>query len=81
MSMKFPDVPGPDSGKQSITHERAQTGPAPNTALLAALEEVEQIQRGMNPTKVSPTQQYLEEARSGAMYGDRRGDDTDPGRD
>jgi hypothetical protein len=43
-------------------------GTLPNNALLAALGAVEKIQRDMNPTKLSPTQEYLEEARSGAMY-------------
>src|SRR5437867_4354992 len=66
---------------EPITPGSAQGSPSPNTALLAALREVEEIQREMNPTKVSPTQQYLEEARAGAMYGDRNRDDSDPDHD
>ena len=49
----------------------------PNTALLSALAEIEIIQKDMNPTIVSPTQDFIEEARSGAMYGDRSDDDRD----
>ena len=35
----------------------------------------------MSPAEASPTQEYIEEARSGAMYGYRGGDDPEAGRD
>ena len=40
---------------------------APNTAVLEVLEEIKEIRRGINPKK--DTKDYLDEARSGAMYG------------
>ena len=66
---------------RAIAHTRTQCSLSPNTALLAALQEVDKIQQEMNPTKVSPTQEYLEEARSGAMYGYRDSDDPEPDHD
>ena len=53
---------------------------ASNVPLLAALREIEEIQREMNPSKLSPTQDYLDEARSGAMYGYRSGDEREADR-
>lgn len=41
----------------------------PNEAALAALREIEQLQRGMNPKPGGDSQVYIREARSGAMYG------------
>jgi hypothetical protein len=54
--------------------------PLPNQSLLAAVAKVDLIQRDMNPTRLSPTQEYIEEARSGAMYGYSGDADTDPDR-
>jgi hypothetical protein len=39
----------------------------PNTAMLQALSDIEEIRKGMNPRK--GTKDYLREARSGGMYG------------
>jgi hypothetical protein len=77
-----PMAPGnPQTGRDggSTPHQKTPAGPKPNVALLAALDEVEEIQKSINPTKLSPTQELIEEARSGAMYG-YSGDAADPDR-
>jgi len=66
----------PASGKNDSASGRTGS----NAPLLAALKEIEAIQRDMNPTKSSPTQDYLDEARSGAMYGYRTGDEPEADR-
>jgi hypothetical protein len=63
----------------TVTPEQP-SGSQPNQTLLAAVAKVDLIQRDMNPTRLSPTQEYIEEARSGAMYGYRGDADTDPDR-
>ena len=40
----------------------------PNEALLAAMEKVGEMQKGMNPAEAGDTLALLREARSGAMY-------------
>jgi len=41
----------------------------PNEAALAALQQLDQLQRGMNPKSGGDSQAYIREARSGALYG------------
>jgi Arc/MetJ-type ribon-helix-helix transcriptional regulator len=63
---------------ESSPYGESRVHSTPNVALLAALKEVDEIQQGVNPSKVSPTREYMDEARSGAMYGyDDAGPDTD----
>jgi hypothetical protein len=80
MILETLEVAAPEGPRVTGQGEDVPGRPSPNTALLAALKEVEEIQRDMNPTELSPTQEYLEEARSGAMYGYRGDDDREPDR-
>jgi hypothetical protein len=43
--------------------------PSPNYALLRAMEEVAEIQKGMEPVEGKDSLDYLREAREGALYG------------
>jgi hypothetical protein len=70
----FPQFPASDK------NDSASGRTSSNASLLAALAEIDEIQREMNPTKSSPTQDYLDEARSGAMYGNRSGDEPEADR-
>jgi hypothetical protein len=52
--------------------KRQGEGPRPNEAMLQAMREAEEIQRGMNPKPVPPgldAVSLIREARRGAMYG------------
>jgi hypothetical protein len=40
-----------------------------NLGMRNALARIEKLHQGMNPTKAGHTDEYLREARSGAMYG------------
>ena len=46
-----------------------------NQEMLAALQEIEMIQKGMNPKAGKATLEYLREAREGGLYGYRPDDD------
>jgi hypothetical protein len=46
---------------------RGEKAPAPNQDMLDALKEIEELWKSMNPKK--DKEDYLDEARSGAMYG------------
>ena len=46
------------------------TGRTPNHAMLSAMREAEEIQRGMNPKPGGDAVTDVRAARAGAMYGD-----------
>jgi hypothetical protein len=63
----------PDGGP-GLEQPHGRNGPAlskpePNRLMLQAMQQVEVLQQGMNPKPGKDSQDYLREARSGALYG------------
>ena len=60
---------GDELGGKRVRLTVLEDEPIPNEAMLAALRDVNEIQRGMRLTSGEDTQALLREAREGGMYG------------
>lgn len=60
---------GDELGGKRVRLTVLEDEPIPNEAMLTALRDVEEIQKGMRLTSGEDTQLLLREAREGGMYG------------
>lgn len=60
---------GDELGGKRVRLTVLEDEPIPNKAMLTALRDVDEIQKGMRLTSGEDTQALLREAREGGMYG------------